>query len=98
MCLAQRKQAKLLFVHPFDLNDRLKSFLSQNAVPLHEIDHRSAALEKTFLKPISQLITLTGSFLPHSSFTLVLLLIWVFLAVNLTSQALEHGQRGRRQA
>lgn len=46
MCLAQRKQAKLLFVHPFDLNDRLKSFLSQNAVPLHEIDHRSAALEK----------------------------------------------------
>lgn len=46
MCLEQRKQAKLLFVPPFDLDDRLKSFLSQNAVPLHERDHQSAGLEK----------------------------------------------------
>lgn len=64
MCLAQRKHTKLLFVHPFDLKDRLKSFSIPKRGTFAQ-DHQLAGLEKN--KPISQLFTPAGSLLPCSA-------------------------------
>lgn len=64
-------------------------------IPLHERDHQSAGLEKnTAHTYFTSYHIYWIPVLPCSSFALIFLSVWGFLAVNLTSQALEREETG----